>query len=62
MHEIFSWFSTSPGFMPHGMCYLWQPEGWGQESDKEKAYAAGFDQHLRKPVDPATVLEALAKL
>jgi CheY-like chemotaxis protein len=38
------------------------PEGWGQESDKEKAYAAGFDQHLRKPVDPATVLEALAKL
>jgi CheY-like chemotaxis protein len=36
--------------------------GWGQESDKEKAYAAGFDEHLRKPVDPAAVLEALAKL
>jgi signal transduction histidine kinase len=25
MHEILSWFFTSPGFMPHGMCYLWQP-------------------------------------
>ena len=25
MHEILSWFSTSPDFMPHGMCYLWQP-------------------------------------
>jgi len=26
--------------------------GWGQEDDKEKARAAGFDQHLTKPIDP----------
>jgi pimeloyl-ACP methyl ester carboxylesterase len=26
--------------------------GWGQEDDKERARAAGFDHHLTKPVDP----------
>jgi CheY-like chemotaxis protein len=26
--------------------------GWGQESDKERAFAAGFDHHFTKPVDP----------
>ncbi|MDP8984791.1 MAG: PAS domain-containing protein [Pseudomonadota bacterium] len=26
--------------------------GWGQESDKRRALAAGFDYHLTKPVDP----------
>jgi CheY-like chemotaxis protein len=26
--------------------------GWGQESDKRRALAAGFDHHLTKPVDP----------
>lgn len=25
MHDIANWFSDSSGFMPHGMCYLWQP-------------------------------------
>ena len=25
--------------------------GWGQESDKRKALATGFDHHLTKPVD-----------
>jgi PAS domain S-box-containing protein len=32
--------------------------GWGQEQDKRQALAAGFDQHLTKPIDP-NVLEAL---
>ena len=32
--------------------------GWGQEQDKRRARAAGFDQHLTKPIDPAG-LEAL---
>lgn len=32
--------------------------GWGQESDKRMAHAAGFDHHLTKPVDP----ERLAQL
>jgi PAS domain S-box-containing protein len=26
--------------------------GWGQEQDKQRALAAGFDRHLTKPVDP----------
>jgi CheY-like chemotaxis protein len=38
--------------------YLIALTGWGQAQDKEAARAAGFDEHLTKPVDPA-VLEAL---
>ncbi len=34
--------------------------GWGQERDKERAAAAGFDHHLTKPVDPAA-LESLLR-
>jgi CheY-like chemotaxis protein len=30
--------------------------GWGQDADKRKAWAAGFDAHLTKPVDPAALL------
>ncbi|TLY62500.1 MAG: response regulator [Gammaproteobacteria bacterium] len=32
--------------------------GWGQEDDKRRALAAGFNHHLTKPIDPNT-LEAL---
>lgn len=32
--------------------------GWGQEEDKKKAFEAGFDHHLIKPIDP-DALEAL---
>jgi PAS domain S-box-containing protein len=32
--------------------------GWGQEKDKQRATAAGFDAHLTKPVEPET-LEAV---
>ena len=32
--------------------------GWGQDEDKRRARAAGFDHHLTKPVDPES-LEAL---
>lgn len=31
--------------------------GWGQESDRERAFAAGFDHHLTKPVDWQQVAE-----
>ena len=29
--------------------------GWGQEQDRQAALAAGFDEHLTKPVDPENV-------
>jgi len=33
--------------------------GWGQESDREQAHAAGFDGHLTKPADPDSVIAML---
>ena len=34
--------------------------GYGQQKDREKAFAAGFDDHLLKPVDPARLVSVLA--
>jgi CheY-like chemotaxis protein len=36
--------------------------GWGQEQDKQAAKAAGFDEHLTKPVDPDTIEGVLEQL
>jgi CheY-like chemotaxis protein len=36
--------------------------GWGQEHDKQAAKAAGFDEHLTKPVDPDDVERVLDEL
>ena len=36
--------------------------GWGQEQDKQAARAAGFDEHLTKPVDPDSVEGVLDRL
>jgi CheY-like chemotaxis protein len=33
--------------------------GWGQEVDRRRSREAGFDLHLVKPVDPATICEML---
>lgn len=35
--------------------------GWGQESDREKSRAAGFDHHLTKPVDFKELSSLLAR-
>jgi PAS domain S-box-containing protein len=34
--------------------------GWGQAEDKKRAHAAGFDEHLTKPVDPDTLDSVLS--
>jgi CheY-like chemotaxis protein len=34
--------------------------GWGQDHDRQAALAAGFDEHLTKPVDPERVERLLA--
>jgi signal transduction histidine kinase len=33
--------------------------GWGQELDRRRSREAGFDMHLVKPVDPATICDML---
>jgi CheY-like chemotaxis protein len=33
--------------------------GWGQETDKARAMAAGFDLHFTKPVEPQQLIELL---
>jgi signal transduction histidine kinase/ActR/RegA family two-component response regulator len=35
--------------------------GWGQEGDKGRAYEAGFDVHLTKPIDPEIIGALLAR-
>ncbi len=39
--------------------YLIAATGWGQKEDKAQAFAAGFDHHLTKPVDPDEVEQVL---
>ncbi|MBN9522720.1 PAS domain S-box protein [bacterium] len=34
--------------------------GWGQEEDRRRSQAAGFDHHLTKPVDPADLQRVLS--
>jgi PAS domain S-box-containing protein len=36
--------------------------GFGQEEDRQRALAAGFDQHLTKPVDPVALRALLARV
>ncbi|MHB8476830.1 MAG: PAS domain S-box protein [Steroidobacteraceae bacterium] len=36
--------------------------GWGQERDRERALAAGFDHHFTKPIDPERIHEILRGL
>ncbi len=36
--------------------------GWGQDEDRARSSEAGFDHHLVKPVDQATLAEILASV
>jgi len=44
---------------PKALLTLVAITGWGQDIDKERAFAAGFDYHLTKPVDPQRLVELL---
>ncbi|MGK3966762.1 chemotaxis protein CheB [Sorangium sp. So ce118] len=44
----------------HKNVYLIALTGYGQQNDREKASGAGFDEHLVKPVDLATLKRLLA--
>jgi len=33
--------------------------GYGQESDRARALAAGFDIHMAKPIEPAQLIEVI---
>ncbi|MGK3990135.1 chemotaxis protein CheB [Sorangium sp. So ce136] len=44
----------------HKDVYLIALTGYGQQNDREKASGAGFDEHLVKPVDLATLKRLLA--
>ncbi|WP_434045598.1 MULTISPECIES: chemotaxis protein CheB [Sorangium] len=44
----------------HDDVYLIALTGYGQQNDREKARGAGFDEHLVKPVDLATLKRLLA--
>jgi len=36
--------------------------GWGQEADRSRTRAAGFDAHLVKPVEYADLIELLGSV
>jgi PAS domain S-box-containing protein len=36
--------------------------GWGQEADRQRSREAGFDHHLTKPVDPASLTRLLSEI
>ena len=36
--------------------------GWGNEEDKRRSYAAGFERHLVKPVEPRRLMDVMSEL
>jgi PAS domain S-box-containing protein len=58
-YEVARRMRELPGMSP---CRLVAITGYGQESDKQSAAAAGFDAHLVKPVDFALLVEILEGL
>jgi|GEM_PF-1325139 len=58
-YEVAERLRHMPG-MEHA--YLIALSGWGQEEDRRRSKAAGFDIHLTKPADTAKFLELLREL
>jgi signal transduction histidine kinase/CheY-like chemotaxis protein len=46
----------------NGPMHLVAVTGWGQEEDRRRAEAAGFDTHLVKPISPASLERLLAMI
>jgi CheY-like chemotaxis protein len=58
-HELARKIRQSPGGDKVCLVAL---TGWGQESDQVKSKQSGFDFHLTKPVDPATLRSFLKEI
>jgi PAS domain S-box-containing protein len=43
-------------------CALVAVTGWGREEDRQRAFSAGFDHHLTKPISAETLTDLLRKL
>lgn len=57
-HEAARWIRAQPWGRDMVLVAL---TGWGQNEDRLRSTAAGFDYHLVKPVDLAALTELLAK-
>jgi PAS domain S-box-containing protein len=58
-YEVARRLRQTPGFERRTLAAL---TGWGQEGDRRRTRAVGFDRHLVKPVDPAELSALLASL
>jgi CheY-like chemotaxis protein len=47
--------------LPEGQCRLIALTGFSEEGEKEKAREAGFEEHLLKPVNLATLRKAIER-
>ena len=57
-HEAARWIREQP--WGRGMLLV-ALTGWGQDEDRRRSSAVGFDHHLVKPVEIAELLDLLAK-
>ncbi len=58
-YEVAKAFRADPGLMHIHLIAL---TGYGRQEDQGKAFEAGFDLHLTKPVEPKALRRALAKV
>jgi PAS domain S-box-containing protein len=45
----------------HPDCLLIAATGWGQENDRRRAFDAGFDAHLTKPMEPSAIFKLIGQ-